>query len=393
MDKGTFRKKWEALPRQTRTMIAIGTLFGVLVVVSSLVMSVQKAPARRQTTPPSSTNMVLPKARDTSVEGLVASGDATNQEVRKLREQLDREKAQYQEDLRRIVESQQTKSEPTINADVVKELMAMKARLDGIEQGPRKADPLPSLETTPAAEPVASAPVEEGPKIRVVVAEKKDVPAPSAEPPKQPVAYLPPGAMFEAILLNGMDAPTSSVTQKNPVPALLRVKSEAILPNNFSHDIRECFVLVSGFGVLSSERAQLRTETISCTREDGRVVEAKLDGYVVGEDGRVAPRGRLVSKQGQMIAKSLAAGVLSGFGQAITPTGVQGLNLNPSEVMQTQTMDAATVAQSAVGRGFADASKATATFFLDMAKEMTPVVEIDAGRKLTIILIKGLELK
>lgn len=32
-------------------------------------------------------------------------------------------------------------------------------------------------------------------------------------------------------------------------------------------------------------------------------------------------------------------------------------------------------------------------FYLELAKEMTPVVEIDAGRKLTVVLIKGVELK
>jgi len=173
----------------------------------------------------------------------------------------------------------------------------------------------------------------------------------------------------------------------------MRVKSDAILPNHFTHDIKECFVLVSGFGVMSSERAQLRTETYSCIRENGQVLEGKLDGYVVGEDGRVGARGRLVSKQGSLIAKSLAAGVLSGIGQAITPTNVPQLNLNPSSMVQTQTTDASTVAQTGVARGLSDASKAAAHFYLEIAREMTPVVEIDAGRKLTIVLIKGVEFK
>ncbi|PIV81625.1 conjugal transfer protein TraB, partial [bacterium CG17_big_fil_post_rev_8_21_14_2_50_64_8] len=46
----------------------------------------------------------------------------------------------------------------------------------------------------------------------------------------------------------------------------------------------------------ATERAQLRTETLSCVREDGRVIEAELEGYAVGEDGKVGMRGRLVSK-------------------------------------------------------------------------------------------------
>lgn len=46
------------------------------------------------------------------------------------------------------------------------------------------------------------------------------------------------------------------------------------------------------------------------------VIEAKLDSYAVGEDGKAGVRGRVVSKQGQIIAKSLMAGFLGGVSEA-----------------------------------------------------------------------------
>ena len=92
------------------------------------------------------------------------------------------------------------------------------------------------------------------------------------------------------------------------MPALLRVEKEAILPNRFTSDIKDCFVLVSGHGDLSSERAFLRGEYLSCVRNDGAVLETKFPSYVVGEDGKAGMKGRLVSKQGQMIARTLIAG-------------------------------------------------------------------------------------
>jgi len=39
---------------------------------------------------------------------------------------------------------------------------------------------------------------------------------------------------------------------------------------------------------------------------------------VYGEDGKVGMRGRLVTKQGQMLANALMAGVVSGIGQGIS---------------------------------------------------------------------------
>jgi conjugal transfer pilus assembly protein TraB len=190
-----------------------------------------------------------------------------------------------------------------------------------------------------------------------------------------------------------MDAPTSATTQKNPVPTTLRVKTVAMLPNEYRVNVKECFVLASGYGSLSSERAILRTESISCVRNDGKIIESKIEGYIVGEDGRAGMRGRLVSKQGQMIAKTLVAGGLSGIAQGLTPQSVPQLNLNPGDTVSTQTADASSILQTGVAKGFSTSANEVAKFYMEMAREMTPVVEVDAGRKVTIMLVKGFELK
>ena len=48
---------------------------------------------------------------------------------------------------------------------------------------------------------------------------------------------------------------------------------------------------------------------------------------LVGDDGKVGLRGRLVNKQGALLARAVAAGVFSGFSDALKPTGVTGINL------------------------------------------------------------------
>ena len=42
-------------------------------------------------------------------------------------------------------------------------------------------------------------------------------------------------------------------------------------------------------------------------RSDGAALEVKIQGSVYGEDGKVGMRGRLVTKQGQMLANALLA--------------------------------------------------------------------------------------
>src|SRR5690606_19374984 len=103
---------------------------------------------------------------------------------------------------------------------------------------------------------------------------------------------------------------------------IVRIKHEAILANHRRLDLRECFVLASGYGELSSERAMLRTETINCIRNDGGVIESPIDGYITGTDGKAGIRGRLVSRQGQMLANAMKAGALEGFSNVFSRTRV-----------------------------------------------------------------------
>jgi conjugal transfer pilus assembly protein TraB len=87
-----------------------------------------------------------------------------------------------------------------------------------------------------------------------------------------------------------MAAPTARPARREPYPALVRLKHDALLPNRLRADVRECFLIAAGYGDLASERAYLRTEAITCIRDDGGTLEVPLDAYAVGEDGKVAIR-------------------------------------------------------------------------------------------------------
>ncbi len=205
--------------------------------------------------------------------------------------------------------------------------------------------------------------------------------------------YLPSGSMFSGVFLNGIDAPTRTSARNNPSPVLIRVKMDAILPNYYSLNIRECFILASGYGDMGSERALMRTERISCVRSDGEVIDTSLDGYLIGDDGKAGIRGRLVTKQGTLMARSVTAGVLSGFSDALAPQGVTGVNLNPSGSLDTQQADINTVFQSGAYKGASEAASKVADFYFDLAEQTMPIIEIDAGREVTIVVTKGMPLK
>lgn len=199
--------------------------------------------------------------------------------------------------------------------------------------------------------------------------------------------YLPTGSMITGVLLAGVDAPTGRSALKDPIPVLARVKQDAILPNRYRADVKECFALLESSGDLASERAMMRLTNISCVRRDKSVIDVPVSGYAVGEDGRAGLRGRLVSKQGQVLAKAMFAGFAEGISSAFGGNRNQQMGLGG-----IQDVDYGSVPEQGALRGASSALDRIAAYYLDLADQLHPTVEIDAGRRITIVLLKGRDL-
>jgi conjugal transfer pilus assembly protein TraB len=103
-------------------------------------------------------------------------------------------------------------------------------------------------------------------------------------------SYVPSGSFFRAALLGGLDAPTGGQAQSNPHPILMRVQDNAFLPNRYRFKIKECLVLGASHGDISSERAYIRLESLSCIRHDGKAIDVPVKGLCGwrGRQGRDA---------------------------------------------------------------------------------------------------------
>ncbi len=209
--------------------------------------------------------------------------------------------------------------------------------------------------------------------------------------------YLPATAIMSGVFVSGMDAPTSQNARQDPYPALIRIKKDAILPNRFRADIRECGMLAAGFGELSSERAYFRSEVITCIRDDGAVFESPIDSFAVGEDGKAGVRGRLVTKQGQYLAKALTAGFLQAASQLFSVQNIPTINVNregsTNNTTPYQQVMSSTALQGAAIAGVGGSLERLADFYMKMANDLFPVIEIDPGRSVDFIVKKGVTLK
>lgn len=239
------------------------------------------------------------------------------------------------------------------------------------------------------------------PQVSIRTIESAPVEDPSDKKEGEDEVYLPAGSILSGALITGIDAPTGSNARKDPFPVLLRIKKEAVLPNRFRADVRECFLIASAFGDLSSERAYMRAETISCVRDDGGVIENGMDAYASGEDGKAGVRGRLVSKQGAILARSLMAGFMQGVSEAfsvrqvpsinVTGTG-SGSNSGVIDPVYQQAFNSQAMQGAAIS-GTGKALERIADFYLEMAENLYPVIEVDAAREIDFVVKKGTLLK
>ena len=200
-----------------------------------------------------------------------------------------------------------------------------------------------------------------------------------------PIGFVP------VRLLGGIDAPTGGQAQSNPLPVMMEITDMANLPNQFRANVKQCMVIGAAVGDLSSERGYIRTELLSCIRRDGRVLEAKVHGSVYGEDGKLGMRGRLVTKQGQLLANSLLAGVVGGIGHGLSTytsqtattitDGTSAVNVTPGKY-----------AEAGIGGGIGQALDRLANYYITLAEKTFPVIEIDAQRNGDLAFTQGIEL-
>ena len=202
--------------------------------------------------------------------------------------------------------------------------------------------------------------------------------------------YLPPSFM-EANLLTGFDAATSGTSKNSPEPLLLRIKTPAVLPNDIKAELSGCFVVAEAVGRLDKERADVRLVSLSCLSNEGKaVIDAQVKGFVTDADSKVGLSGRVVSRMGAATVRAIVAGLFEGAGDALKASAT---TTSTSPLGSTSTIDSAQVGKSALGTGLSQGAQTMSDFYLDLVKQTTPVIEVGAAKKITVIISEGKELE
>ncbi|BCO09253.1 hypothetical protein GF1_16290 [Desulfolithobacter dissulfuricans] len=207
---------------------------------------------------------------------------------------------------------------------------------------------------------------------------------------KKRTVYLPPSFM-EARLLTGFDASTAGNGKNNPEPILLRIQTPAVLPNDIKANLRGCFVIAEAVGRLNKERADVRLVSLSCISNEGNaVIDTTIKGFVTDSDSKVGLSGRVVSKMGAATARAVVAGLFDGAGRALQ-SGTQTQAVSALGV--TSVVDTDQLVNASIGGGLSEGANTLSDLYLDMAKQATPVIEVGASKKITVIISEGKELE
>ncbi len=207
--------------------------------------------------------------------------------------------------------------------------------------------------------------------------------------------YVPPNAYAEAHVIMGVDMSTGVRLSADPKPVLLRITGPAysVLEGGrrLDVDISGCLVNGAAHAELASERVYVRLQKITCDRGDGEVAESQVEGYV-GQLGKVGVRGRVVSREGDIVAKALTAGILGGFGRGLSRNTDQVFAAGTggaSTIIGNEQLSAGEIAAGGFGEGLATAADTVSEYLIERAEQYQPVIEMPTGIDVEVVFLSG----
>lgn len=202
---------------------------------------------------------------------------------------------------------------------------------------------------------------------------------------------LPVGFM-KATLLVGINARSGEFGQSNPQQIVFNVSAPAQLPNRIKLNLKGCFVVANANGDLSAKRIEALPVSMNCLTQNGeyKITSSSLKGFVQDADGKRGLDARVVSRARHLLASTLFAKTVTGFGKVISAQGFTSTN---TAIGSTTTPNDSEVARTALAGGFAEGFDDLGDYLLDLAKQIQPTLEHGAGKNVLIWVAEASTLK
>ncbi|GFN45365.1 F-type conjugal transfer pilus assembly protein TraB [Candidatus Regiella insecticola] len=203
---------------------------------------------------------------------------------------------------------------------------------------------------------------------------------------KPRLPYIPSGSFAHSLVIEGADTNAAVTGSQNTAPMQFRLTGKVQLPNDREVDLTGCFVNAEAYGDVSSERAEVRTRSLSCHLGND-IIDQKIAGHVsfMGKNGI---KGKVVMRNGKILGWAFSAGFVDGIGKGIEKAASPQVGLGA-----IATMGARDIAQSGMGGGASQAAKTLSDYYIKRAEQYHAVIPIGAGNEVTVVFQEGFQLE
>ncbi|WP_052130600.1 TrbI/VirB10 family protein [Erwinia typographi] len=202
-------------------------------------------------------------------------------------------------------------------------------------------------------------------------------------PVKDTSFWIPTGTFSDAITIEGADANASVRGENNLVPMQFKLKGQAHLPGNQKLGrLDNCFVTAAAYGDISSERAIVQLQRLSCII-DGKHIDQAVKGHVAFY-GKNGIKGVPVMRNGKILGLAFTAGALGGLGNSVSQVGQTAVGVGA-----TASVSGGDVARGAIGGGVSKAADKLADYYIERAEQYHPIIPIGAANRVEVVFIEG----
>ena len=203
--------------------------------------------------------------------------------------------------------------------------------------------------------------------------------------PKTADTYVPTGSYVKAVLLGGIDVSVGVSASANPRPVLMRLVGRGSLPNGLYSSLSDCRALGSAFGDMSSERAYIRLERLSCMQA-GEYRDFPVKGFVTGVDGKTGIRGRVVMRDGELMRRAFVGGFVGGLSKSAA-NSLTFQSVSPEGSVSTVKGGDSLAFAGAEGTG--DALSMVAKYNIKRAEQIQPIIEVPTATHVDVVFTQG----
>lgn len=201
--------------------------------------------------------------------------------------------------------------------------------------------------------------------------------------------------LTQAYMITGAYAPAFESGTEDPLPVLFQAEGDILIANNDTESIDKCMLIGSAKGNMNSKTADIRLHSITCSLAEGtKMIEGQISGWVIGENGIPGVQGELMHKNGAWLSNTFVAGFLETFASAFSDTGSTDIEFVTGDDGTVSTSSAVgDNAKSAAAGGLSTVFGKLGEYYLEMAEQIFPVIEVKGGRTVNILLKGGEDLQ